>query len=234
MFAPGTYSPPPGTGDCAGSWGRWARPGALVLAGLAVGCSSSALRCPASMRGLSADEVLASLDQNGDRTFDADDVEPGESVVVFRLAGPSGEGNIVVSRDPASSLLVQEAGDGSLPWGDRSRFGTWHEFTECSADGWITHWFFDEDPEAITPSTGAGELHHLAVDVAEIEHGNIGVEPEVGGVVHLDVSGEGASGFLDGESATAIVSYTTQEPTGQQVQVLGHAFRDLPELNAGP
>jgi hypothetical protein len=200
----------------------WALSGCVPL-------SKRTVVCPDTHHGQTATEVLAELDSTGDGILDASDVDPGNSVLLFRFTQANGEERLVVSRDTHSSIIVHlYSGIEENPWGERSLFGTWHEFTECSASGWITLWFFNERQEDQELQTGRGELYHLAFDIAEIEHGNIGVDPDVDGWMHVVVQDGLASGHLEGSASTDIVSYFTQEPTGERAEVIAHAFNTLP------
>lgn len=187
------------------------------------------MTCPDEYPGLTTAEVLAALDSNEDGTFDADDADDGESVLLFRFTQADGEERLVVSRDESCSIISHEySGTEEYSWGERSVFGVWHEFTECSAFGWSTLWFFNEHAEDWEIRSGQGELYHLAFDIAEIEHGNIDAEPEVEGWMHLDVEGNRTSGHLEGSASTDIISYFTQEPTGERAEIIAQAFNKLP------
>lgn len=188
--------------------------------------------CPDEHQGQSSADVIAALDLSGDGTFDASDVERGESVQVFLFTQADGEERLVVSRDPDAGILSHTySGVEEYPWGERSLFGVWHEFTECSAFGWSTLWFYNEHAEDWSFQAGRGELAQLAFDIAEIEHGNINVEPELEGWMHVVEAGERSSGQLEGSASTDVISYFTQEPTGERAEIIAQAFNDLPRTH---
>ena len=210
---------------------------ALTAAVLGFGCisgcvplSERTMRCPDEYRGQTVAVILAELDINGDGTFDEHDVEPGESVLLFHFTEADGDEKLVVSRDDHCGMNSNVyGGPEEDPWDEaRSLFGPWHEFTECSAFGWATLWFFNEPPEERELQTGSGELYHLAFDIAEIEHGNINVEHEVDGWMQVVVEDGLSSGHLEGSASTDIISYFTQEPTGERTEIIAQAFRALP------
>ncbi len=187
------------------------------------------MTCPDEYPGMTSAEVLEELDTNEDGTFDESDVDRGESVLLFRFTQADGEERLVVSRDEDSSIISHVySGTEEYSWGERSVFGVWHMFTECSAFGWSTLWFFNERAEDWELQSGEGELYHLAFDIAEIEHGNINAEPEVEGWMHLVVEGNLSSGHLEGSASTDIISYFTQEPTGERAEIIAQAFNKLP------
>lgn len=202
---------------------------ALAICACVSEYSDDPMTCPDDYRGQTADEIIADLDVTGDGAFDEQDVEPGESVLLFRFTQANGEERLVVSRDEHCGMNFHiYSGIEDYPWGDRSLFGPWHEFTECSAFGWSTLWFFNERAEDQELQTGQGELYHLAFDIAEIEHGNINVEHDVDGWMHVVVEDDLSSGYLEGSASTDIISYFTQEPTGERAEIIAQAFRELP------
>jgi len=205
---------------------------ALVGLACASGCGTLAeqiMHCPDDYRGQTVAEILEELDSNDDGSFDEDDVEPGTSVQLFRFTEADGDERLVVSRDENSGMNIQPyTGSEDYPWGERSLFGPWHEFTECSAFGWSTLWFFNERPDDQELQTGQGDLYSLAFDIAEIEHGNISVDHEVDGWMQVVMDGDLSSGHLEGSASTDIISYFTQEPTGERAEIIAQAFNSLP------
>ncbi len=200
--------------------------------GFAVACvpvSERTMTCPGDYDGWTVDEILDELDSNGDGSFDEDDLASGESVQLFRFTEADGQERLVVSRDEDSGMNIHRytSGEG-YDWGQRSLFGVWHHFTECSAFGWSTPWFFGEDAEDPELETGRGELYHLAFDIAEIEHGNISLESEVDGWMQVVADDELFSGHMQGSAATDIISYFDQGLTGERAELIAQAFRDLP------
>ncbi|MBC8425747.1 hypothetical protein H8E07_16655, partial [bacterium] len=142
--------------------------------------------------------------------------------MLFRFTEADGDEKLVVSRDEHCGMnsTVYDGPEGE-PWDDElSLFGPWHEFTECSAFGWSTLWFFNEQKEDEELQTGLGELYHLAFDIAEIEHGNINVDHQVDGWMHVVVEDGLSSGYLEGSASTDIISYFTQEPTGERAEII--------------
>jgi hypothetical protein len=202
----------------------------LTLCACVTPYSDEPMTCPDEYRGQTVAEIVAELDVTGDGVFDEHDVERGESVLLFRFVQADGEERLVVSRDEHCGMnMYIYGGGGEYPWGERSLFGPWHEFTECSAFGWSTLWFFNERAEDLELQTGTGDLYHLAFDIAEIEHGNISIESEVDGWMHTVVEdNRRSSGHLEGSASTDIISYFTQEPTGERAEIIAQAFRDLP------
>lgn len=197
---------------------------------LTAACRDSVMRCPGRSGG-DVDSILDRLDRNASGDLTEEDLERGESLLVFRLTREGGSATVVSSMDARALMIVHPRSLGlSGGWGDRPLFGAWHEFTECSAGGWATTWFANDNEEENLPSDGSGPLFTMSFDIAEIEHGNIGVESTlVAGHMHV-VSGEGQtiSGHLEGSASSDIISYSTQAPTGQHVEVLSHVFREIP------
>ncbi len=203
---------------------------ALLGAAACVPYQDRTMRCPDTHPGLTVAEILAELDIDGDGQFDEHDVEPGSSVQLFRFTEASGEERLVVSRDEGCGMNISHnSGPPDDPWDEvLTLFGPWHEFTECSAFGWSTLWAFSPTPEAPDLVSGQGELYHLAFDIAEIEHGNISVEHEVEGWMEVVVQGGRYSGHLLGSASTDIITYFTQERTGERVEIIAQAFHELP------
>lgn len=202
--------------------------GVLVLGALPACGPADTMHCPRFV-GTDLTEALDRVDVDGDGQLTEADLADGESVMVFAFTKPNGATRIVTSRDASASmlsLLYQEDGNPPPDWGPTSLFGVWHEFTECTANGWSTPWFFDPDPSDPEPSSGTADYHGLSFDIADIEHGSADMGELDEGRVVVDIAGT-ASGHLEGQIAVDITSHFTQDLSGERVVLHAHAFRGL-------
>jgi len=170
----------------------------------------------------SVEEAVARVDRNGDGTLTAEDLRGGESLVVLRIDGVHIRSDSVAP----TGYSIHSDMDGVILTG----FPDWAVSFDlnCRPMADLAMWFGAPGKTEKGEFTRPFELFGYGVPSHEVgTTTDVGFETE-GQVVISYIDDETASGHLQGRGKADLWGQLPDDfPTGQSVEVVGFAFRDV-------